>query len=207
LKALVAWQINESIVMKSGIPNRIRTAVLLRRYDDKKFEMEQDIILTMSGFSFDRAAGRNLGTIGRAVIPIDPDFQNWTLDKVDTQNLGKIDLNPLLAVAASQDQYHTTEEIDHQRHDAIQTAIGAIQRQQTLVDQPLPAEPIQPIGVGKYFFAELWNRDCKSTAITNPATAAHKMKLKQELGILDDALLRQYFPYVYEELALPSIVS
>jgi len=73
------------------------------------------------------------------------------------------------------------------------------------------AEPAPLIRPGEYFYAKLWSRDAKATAVTapyNPAGATvQNVKLEQGLGTLDDTLLRKYFPWVYEEPALPSMVS
>lgn len=226
----VVWRIDEDNIRKEGITDRFRTALLLRRREDSKFEMRQDINLTVSGFSFDRTLGGNLGKTGQSVI-IDPAFKNWHLVDVDTNQLGKVNLDTLVfsvtrrteetqlrmgRVAVQAEHIPLLAEATQElRQTTIQTAIGAIKRQDTFVSQASAPEPPQPIAVGKYFFAELWNREPISRPTGNamnlmrepPGTTDQQMKLNQELGVLDDSQLHKYFPYVYEEPALPPAVS
>jgi hypothetical protein len=200
----VVWQINESSKAQEGIPSLVRTAIVLERQNDQdKYQMKLSCKLTMSGLSFERMLGRD--SLGEQDILIDPATQNLNSDGFDTQHLGNVDLTTLFKLMGwSQVLTELNGATEQPSRHAIQRALGTIARQQTREDQTRAGESIQSITPGEYFFAELWSRDSQPAADANTTMATRVSKVGRAL---DGGLLKNYFPWVQEEPALPSTVS
>jgi hypothetical protein len=86
----VSWLIQENEVLKNGVPDVCRVAVLLGRKSDNPFMMNMDITAETSGISFESAFAKSLNR-GRASShifdPLGPQFGTFEVNK---NNLGRL---------------------------------------------------------------------------------------------------------------------
>ncbi|GAB1316538.1 hypothetical protein MFIFM68171_06748 [Madurella fahalii] len=198
------WRVYESEQKKDGIPGLLRTAILLRREDNGKYQMTLRMKIELSRPSFQSALERQQGITGVTDHPIilDPrrNIQRWRLDGVDPANLARVDLHSLVTIqTADLEQVQQAQEATMQTEAAVEAVIDDVMKEQPRKEAVL--EQPQEISEEQGLYAELWNlaRGAKAASTAHAPVVAFQPWPREP----DRALLEEYFPWINDPDSFP----
>jgi len=208
-KNTAVWVLEEDQLQQTGVPVRLRTAVMLERSSHDLFLGKLEIETDVSGFSF-RDFQSGLATERDDPIVFDPTLPPMGPElMLDERHLGSVNLKDYVVATLDSPVFPTAEatlQVEQEEYENLQTVVEPIE---SVTPEPEAiSKKVEDLGTSSSVYAELWNHQ-SSGEIWIPSTSSNvkvrstRFKIPAEYIKSDLRFqhLEQYFSWIQDPVS------
>lgn len=200
------WLLEEDQLQQTGVPARLRTAVMLERSDHHWFLGKLEIETDVAGFSF-RDFQSGLATERDDPIVFDPNLPPMGPElMLDERDLGSVNLEDYILESPVFPTAEAILQVEQEEHENLQTVVESIE---SVAPEPEAiSKKAEDLGTSSSVYAELWNHQ-SSGEIWLPSTSSNvkvrstrfKAPAEEIKTDLSTQYLEQYFSWIKEPVS------